>query len=88
MSLPQITLNEWFLLLGIVVGWLVIIIFMVRTRRRLSRLQADFNLLSDQLTDLMRAEETLIMRKMRDPKNKGRARSVKAEEPPPSLGPH
>jgi hypothetical protein len=91
MSLPQITVGDWFLVFGIVVGWSFIIIFMVATQRKLSRPRADFKLLSDQLTDLTRAEEIRLMREIRDPKNKGRGRSVtgrkEADGPSPSLGP-
>jgi hypothetical protein len=89
MSLAQITVSDWPLLLGTALGWLLIIIFMVTMQRKHSRLRADFKLLSYEVTALQTAEETRLMREIHDPKNKGRARSVTGRNkvPSPSLSP-
>jgi hypothetical protein len=87
MSLPQIAVIDWFLLFGTAFGWLLIIMFMVTMQRKLSRLRADVQLLSDELTALKTAEEARFMREIHSPENKGRTRRKKADVPSPSLGP-
>jgi hypothetical protein len=86
MSLAQIAVSDWFLLLGTALGWLLIIIFMVTTQRELSRLRADFKLLSDEVTELMRTEEARIMREIRKTKTAPESGN-KADVRSPSLGP-
>jgi hypothetical protein len=64
MSFGQIAASDWVVVLGTALGWLVIIIFIVTTRRVLSRLRADFELLSDQVSHLTIAEESRMMREI------------------------
>ena len=71
MSLAQIAASDWSLVLGIALV-LLIIIFMVTMQRRLTRLRADFKLLSDDVTSLNRAEETRFMTEINAPKNERR----------------
>ena len=61
MSLAQIAATDWSLVFGTALGWLLIIIFMVTNIRKLSRLRADFKLLSDEVSHLKIAEERHFM---------------------------
>ena len=61
MSLAQIAASDWSLVFGTALGWLLIIIFMVTTQQKLSRLRADFKLLSDEVSHLKTAEERRFM---------------------------
>jgi hypothetical protein len=79
--------HRFVLLFGTALGWLLIIIFMVTVQQKLSRLRADFQLLSDELTALKTAEETRLMREIHDPKSKGRTRRKKADVSSPPLDP-
>ena len=71
MSLAQIAASDA-LVLGTALGWLLIIIFMVTMQRKLSRLRADFKLLSDEVSQLKIAEERRFMMEINA--RKGRAR--------------
>ena len=71
MSLAQIASSDWTLVLATVLGWLLMIIFMVTTRRELSRVRTNVNLLldavkllSDEVGQLRIAEERRIMTKI------------------------
>jgi hypothetical protein len=64
MSLAQITVSDWFLLLGTALGWLLIIIFMVTMQRKLSRLRAKVKLLSAEVSNLKVAEEGRFMKEI------------------------
>jgi hypothetical protein len=64
MSFPQIAATDWFLVLWTALGWLLMVIFMVTTRRKLSRLRADLELLSGEVRHLTIAEESRVMREI------------------------
>jgi hypothetical protein len=70
MSLDQITVSDGFLVFWTVLGWLVIIIFMVTMRRKFSRLRADFKLLSYEVTALKTAEERRLVMEINAPSRK------------------
>ena len=61
MSLAQIAASDWSLVFGTALGWLLIIVFMVKMQRKLSRLRADFKLLLDEVSHLKIAEERRFM---------------------------
>ena len=68
MSLAQIAASDWPLVFATVLGWLLMIIFMVTTRRELSRVRTNVNLLldavkllSDEVGHLKIAEERRII---------------------------
>jgi hypothetical protein len=64
MSLDQIAASDWSLVFGTVLGWLVIIIFMVTVQRKLSHLRTDFKLLSDDVSRWKLAEDRRFMREI------------------------
>jgi hypothetical protein len=82
MSVAQIAASDWSLVFGTVLGWLLIIIFMVTVQRKLFRLRADFKLLldavkllSDEVSHLKIAEERRFMKEI----NAGRADDAHSE---------
>jgi hypothetical protein len=72
MSLAQIAASEWSLVFGTALGWLLIIIFMVTMQRKLSRLRADFKLLSDEVSHLKIADERRFMSEINGQKKRAR----------------
>jgi len=70
MSLAQIAASEWSLVFGAALGCLLITIFMVTMQRKLSRLRADFKLLSDEVTHFKMAEEHRLMMEINAPRKK------------------
>jgi hypothetical protein len=81
MSLAQIAASDWPLVFATVLGWLLMIIFMVTTRRELSRVRTNVNLLvetvkllSDEVGHLKVAEHRRLMMEI----NAGRERADRA----------
>jgi hypothetical protein len=72
MSLAQIAASEWSLVFGTTLGWLLIIVFIVKMQRRLIRLRAQVKLLSDEVTHLKVAEERRLMTKINAPRKNAR----------------
>jgi hypothetical protein len=72
------SLAQWSLVFGTVLGWLLIIIFTMTVQRKLSRLLADFKLLSDDVSHLKLAEERRFMTKI-NARRKSNARRNKAD---------
>jgi hypothetical protein len=90
MSLAQIGASEWSLVFGTVLGWLLIIIFMVTMQRKLSRLRSDFKLLSGEVTHLKMAEGRRFMREINARRKNGRkkkADNAHLEPPEPAAPP-
>jgi hypothetical protein len=84
------SLAQWSLVFGTVLGWLLIIIFMMTVKRRLIRLRAKVKLLSDEINNLKVAEEGRLMTKIND-RGKTNARRKRADhahsEPPQTTAP-
>jgi hypothetical protein len=70
MSFDQIAASDWSLAFGTVLGWLLIIIFMMTVQRKLSRLLADFKRLSDDVSYLKLADEHRFMGEINAPRKK------------------
>jgi hypothetical protein len=77
MSLAQIAASDWSLVVGTVLGWLLIIIFMVTMQRKLSRLRAKVELLSAEVSNLKVAEEGRFIKEI----NARRADHAHSEPP-------
>jgi hypothetical protein len=75
MSLAQIAASDA-LVFGTALGWLLIIIFMVTMQRKLSRLRADFKLLSDEVSHLKIAEERRFMSEINAQQKRARVAAV------------
>src|SRR5215469_16054365 len=76
MSLAQIAASELSLAFGAALGCLLITIFMVTMQRKLSRLRADFKLLSDEVTHLRLAEEHRLMMEINAPSKNARKKKA------------
>ena len=76
MSLAQIAASDWSLVFGTALGWLLIIIFMMTMQRKLSRLRADFKLLSDEVSHLKIAEERRFMSEINAQKKRARVAAI------------